>query len=135
MPEVLVPPSSAERARAVVTGRVVEALRLRKNWSQTDLAGALGIGQATISRLEAGNLLRPDAFLFRRLAEVFDLTPEQLHNHIDQATTKTKKIAHGQGEEWWSALTTVALGALSLYVILSILDDDGPGKGAAKPKG
>ena len=133
------PPSAAEKARAIVAGKVIEALRLRKNWSQTDLANALNwgqtsrVGQATISRLESGNLLRPDAFLFRRLAEVFDLTPEQLHQHIDEATQKTKKMVDGKGDEWWSTLAAIALGALALYVILSMLED-GPGKGPPVPK-
>ena len=135
MPEVLSTPTSSEKARAVVTGKVVEALRLRRAWSQTDLARELEVGQATVSRLEAGNLLRPDAFLFRRIAEVFGMTPEQLHGHIDQATKETKRLTEAKGDEWWSTIATVALGALALYVILSILEGEAPGKGPTVPKG
>ncbi len=117
-------PDSEAKARGVILGKVVEALRLQYGWTQADLAEAAKTTQATISRLESGNLQRPDAFLFRELAFAFDLQPEQLHQKVEEATEKAREVAGQQGktsEEWWSNLAIVALGALVLFVMLSLL--------------
>lgn len=46
--------------------------RLIKNWSQTDLAKAVGTKQANISRIESG-LANPTLDLIQRLVEALDL--------------------------------------------------------------
>lgn len=135
MAPTLPTPSNAEKARAVVTGKVIEALRLKRGWSQTELAIRVGIGQATISRLESGNLLRPDAFLFRRLADEFGITAETLHAHIDASTEKIKKMTDRKGDDWWAPLAIAALGGLALFVVLSLLEDEAPPKGAKSHRG
>ena len=55
-----------ELANAVLRGR------LKKGWSQTELARAVGTKQANISRIEAG-LANPTITLVRKLTKALDL--------------------------------------------------------------
>jgi len=48
----------------------IKSFRKSKGWSQSDLAEALGVDQATVSRAESGKreLPKPAMILFRRMA-------------------------------------------------------------------
>ena len=55
----------------------LKVLRAERNWSQTDLADALGVSRQTISSLESGRY-DPSLPLAFRLATLFDLTIEEI---------------------------------------------------------
>ena len=54
-------------------GLFVKKMRLKKGWSQEDLASRVGNNYQNISRLERG-LITPTLFWCYRLAEAFEIT-------------------------------------------------------------
>jgi ribosome-binding protein aMBF1 (putative translation factor) len=56
--------------------RQIIGARLKKNWTQAQLAQKVGTGQAVISRLEGGNA-KPSISLIQRVAQALD-TPISL---------------------------------------------------------
>lgn len=123
-------PESEEKARGIILGKIVEAHRLQRGWTrQATLAEAAGTTQATISRLESGNLLRPDAFLFRSLAAAFDLAPDALHLKIDAVIGEVKAATESistSRQEWWTRQSALALGGFALYATLTLVGHSGP---------
>jgi transcriptional regulator with XRE-family HTH domain len=61
-------------------------LRDARGWSQQDVAERLGVSINTVSRWERGEIARPDPIHRRRLADLFDVTLEQLRlTHPDRS--------------------------------------------------
>ena len=58
--------------------------RLRKGWTQTDLAKAVGTKQANISNIEAG-LANPTLALIRKLTRALDLEVRMVEKQPAQA--------------------------------------------------
>lgn len=56
----------------VTLGRVVRALRRRRDWRQSDLAAAVGCSQALISRIEAGHLSSTSLDVLRRILGIVE---------------------------------------------------------------
>lgn len=116
-------------AYAVVLGRVIAYLRQKQGWTQGQLAASVGVQQSTISRIENGSLT-PDAFMFRRLAEVFDLSPSELQEHVDAAYDRTQATATGAtggsggGLPWWQVALglagAVGLAGLAAFAVAAV---------------
>ena len=54
-------------------GSLVRAVRIRKGLRQQDVAGSAGVGRATVSRLESGNIGRLSLDTVERIAAVVDV--------------------------------------------------------------
>ncbi len=57
--------------------KTVRQLREERGWSQELLARRLGVGQGTVSNWERG-LKAPQPRTLSRLAELFDVSPEEI---------------------------------------------------------
>jgi transcriptional regulator with XRE-family HTH domain len=61
--------------------RVITRRRLRKKWSQADLAGFCGLERSYVSRLEKG-IRTPSLDVIFRFAEAFKVSPETLVKEV-----------------------------------------------------
>lgn len=121
-----------EDAYAVVLGKVIAYLRQKQGWTQGQLAEKVGFQQSTISRIENGSLM-PDAFTFRRLAEVFGMTSEQLQQRVEAAYARTRETAQGATHltpsetPWWQVALGVAglvgLAGLAVFAVAAIFSE------------
>lgn len=68
-------PDSQERNRDL--GQKIRSLRLRRFWTQEQLAEASGVGRVTVARLEAGSGT-PRLRTVRALADALDVEPQEL---------------------------------------------------------
>lgn len=59
-------------------GEVIKRAREQRGWTQNKLARQAGVAQSLISRLEAGQRVRPSAQLLQPIAVALDLTLEDL---------------------------------------------------------
>ena len=59
-------------------GERIKALRERKGWSQSELARQCDIAQATISRLESGDLKDVQTAVAKRLARALGVSIDHL---------------------------------------------------------
>lgn len=57
--------------------RLLKRERIRRNWSQRDLAGIVGVDQSCIAHLEVGDW-RPSPALATRIAGVLNVDPRDL---------------------------------------------------------
>lgn len=90
--------------------------RADRRWSQSKLAMAVGFTQPTISKIEVGAMI-PEAFLFGKIAEAFDLSVGQFQNEIDKVVSAAKEAAKAisPDKSWYEVLAGVgALGILGL---------------------
>jgi len=69
---------STESRGADVIAALVRAGRIRKGWKQADLAERAGVSRTTLIHLERGNVQDPHAATLNKLAQVLELTPEEL---------------------------------------------------------
>lgn len=65
---------------AIELGRRIEADRLRKNWSQTDLAQGMDLSQGAVCKWEAGRNF-PTVRNLRRLARLFGWDDATFHRY------------------------------------------------------
>lgn len=66
-----------ERVNAPDFGRRISERMLKKNWNQSDLARAAGLGRDSISTYVRGMVL-PDARNLKKLADALDCSPDDL---------------------------------------------------------
>lgn len=66
--------------------RVKECRKKKKRWNQKQLADASGITQATISRIESGEVKQLKSESLRKLAEALDVTVDYLVGKTDKLT-------------------------------------------------
>ena len=116
-----------QKVFALVMGKVINMLRSERGLTQQQLASSVGVGQATISRIERGTLI-PDAMLTERIAATFDLTVTELHEHVDDGIQRTRSAAEGafgtppdKTEPWWkSPLKVAGVAGLAGLVIFAV---------------
>ena len=65
-----------------MANRKLLAARLRKCWTQEELAELVGVSVTTMSRWEKG-FSRPRPYAVRKLCQVFDMTPKELDLAIE----------------------------------------------------
>ncbi len=70
----------------------IQHFRVRKGWSQSELARRSGVSQATISRLEAGKLNALDFRKLERLAEVLGTTAGALFHAPKARQTERRSV-------------------------------------------
>ncbi len=124
-----------QRAYALVMGQVIAQLRRRRGLSQAELAASVGVAQATISRIEHGQLLA-DVHLTGRLAQALGVTRDALLAKVDTSITATRKAAQGaQGQPTtqkfaWSDVFKVAglagLAGLVAFGVAAVLSQEEP---------
>lgn len=68
----------------------LQALRLRKGFSQADLAKAIGVSQPRVSIYERG-LEKPEFDMLVRLRKALDVTTDQLFSAIEHAATRREQ--------------------------------------------
>ncbi len=63
-------------------GEIVKAHRLKRGWTQTDLAGRVGLSRTSVTNIEIGRqrVLLSDLFEFAR---AFDVSPRSLFNALE----------------------------------------------------
>lgn len=125
-------PYEEQDAYAVVLGKVVAYLRQRNDWTQGQLAKLIGAQQSAVSRIENGATL-PDSFTFRRLAEAFSMTTNDLQNHVDAAYERTRTTVNhttpNAGDTpWWQVALGIAgivgLAGLAIFAVASIFAEE-----------
>lgn len=62
----------------------LKVLRAERDWTQADLAEAVGVSRKTINTIERG-VFAPSAVLALRIARVFDTTVETVFSLVDDA--------------------------------------------------
>ena len=87
-------------------GSVVRRLRKEKGLTQAALAGAIGVDESYISKIEANKLsYTPSAETLRLIAKETDTDPLQLLSIAEKAPEEMKAIAHSaQAREFFSLL-------------------------------
>jgi transcriptional regulator with XRE-family HTH domain len=78
-----------EQLRSCFAG-VVTRRRLRKGWSQADLAGYCGLERSYVSRLEKG-IRTPSLDVIFRFAHAFGISAQTLVKEVNEALTKASK--------------------------------------------
>jgi len=66
--------------------------RLRKQWTQEDLAKRANITQAAVSRLESGRLANPTADVVRSLCLALDISSDYLINLHKELEEKMAEV-------------------------------------------
>ena len=121
---------SEARAYAVVLGKVIAALRGQRSWTQGSLAGMVGIGQSTLSRIERGQLM-PDSFTFQRFAQAFSMSSPAFQALVDNAYQRTRQTASAatgrpSGSTWWKDALGVAgivgLAGIAGFAVAALLN-------------
>jgi transcriptional regulator with XRE-family HTH domain len=64
-------------------GRFLKSKRIKKNWSQLDLASILGNNPQNISRIERGELT-PTIFWLIKLSSAFECKPSELLSEFEK---------------------------------------------------
>jgi transcriptional regulator with XRE-family HTH domain len=119
---------------AVVVGQVIAALRRRNHLGQQDFAKAIGVSQATLSRIERGQAT-PDHYVFAQVADQFGMTASELDATVEDATAGTRRAAAGATQQkpnsdamWTNVLKVagvVGLIGLAAFAVAAALNDDG----------
>ena len=79
-------------------GKTIADLRKKNNMSQQELASKLNISNKTISKWECGNGI-PDITVLSNIANLFNLTLDELINYEQQSKTdETKETAFNSSE-------------------------------------
>lgn len=120
-------PHDESSVYAVVLGRVVAMLREQRGWSQVALARHVQIAQSSMSRIESGAVL-PDMYVFRRLAEAFGMSSDELNRIVEQSIRETEQTALRQARSqvdasapWWMvALGVAGVAGLAAVVTLAV---------------
>jgi transcriptional regulator with XRE-family HTH domain len=83
--------AQAELQLAFDLGDAVLQARLKKGWTQTELARQVGTRQANISRIEAG-LANPTLELIRKICKALDLNPKFQELETEQSKQEIKVV-------------------------------------------
>lgn len=117
---------------AVVTGQVIAALRKRQGVGQQDFARAVGVSQATLSRIERGQAV-PDHYTFALMADQFGLSAARLEATVSEALANTQRAAAGatgqrsNGFDWGEIIKiagAVGLIGLAAFAVATALRED-----------
>jgi transcriptional regulator with XRE-family HTH domain len=92
-------------------------LRDARGWSQQEVAERLGVSTNTVSRWERGEIARPDPIHRRRLAELFDVTVEQLRLTRPDQSRHMPQPADADAMEGSSSLPLLAALPGNLAVV------------------
>ena len=65
----------------------LKVLRAERDWTQADLANAVGVSRKTINTIERG-IFAPSAVLALRLARIFDVAMEDVFSLTEDSRTK-----------------------------------------------
>jgi transcriptional regulator with XRE-family HTH domain len=85
-------PAGEDRDFAIALGTLIRVAREDSNMSRAQLAKAVGVSAATISRIESGQTL-PNASLLAKLTNVLDLEPNSVNEVVNQSTDWKSFIA------------------------------------------
>lgn len=79
-------------------GALVHYLRLQRGWTQEQLARLAGITVGSVSNLERGVSVLPNADTVERMAAAFDLTPEEMDARwlADRVIRQAQSLARRQ---------------------------------------
>lgn len=106
-------------------GRIISALRKKKNINQEELAHMLSINTATLSRWENGHF-EPKASMIKRLCEALECTEIELLNGPNSQTWELKLVVNKTGNTEGGTLdmtglatATLEIGDLSMGITLS----------------
>ncbi len=111
---------SQERIEADSLGSRVTRTRLRKGWTQHELADNVGTSQAVVQRIETGKCMHPRNI--DRIANVLNVTPAWLMfgtlamDGLDDEAIQTAKV--------WSTLQEPHRSALKEMIIKIAADED-----------
>ena len=107
----------------IIVGEKIKACRLKKGWSQGDLATRVLVSRQSVSKWE-NNITIPDIEKLVALSQLFDITldelilaPENTNAALDQTTT----IADEQGQQATQTLKKMLWVQTSLLVLLTIV--------------
>ncbi len=98
---------------SIVLGQVLAVLREQRGWTQTQVAQAMGMSQAALSRIERGQAL-PDSFQFDRFAALFGMTSAALQTYVQAVWLRTEEATWGALKQqhtttpWWEVAVQVA---------------------------
>jgi transcriptional regulator with XRE-family HTH domain len=73
---------------------IIRAKRMKKRWTQLELAKVSGVPQCTISQLERGNRKYPTYETIRKIAKALDLTLEEIYllqDHKEKGAVKEEE--------------------------------------------
>ena len=86
----------------LMLGEVIRRERVKRGWTQRELAVATGMAQANISMLEANRRPNPSAETLQRLASAFNITVDDLlqaANHSTDVFPAEELLAEGLESE------------------------------------
>ncbi len=127
-------PDNEAYVYGLVLGRVIASLRERRGMSQGELAGAAGITQSTLSRMERGQA-QPDAFTLKKLSEALGVSVAELTAWVDKALERSRQATIGAigdtsrpaEKSWWQAALKIAgaagLAGLVAFAVSAALDN------------
>ena len=96
-------------------GDVIQKIRRAKNLSQSDLAEKLNVSNKIVSNWETGKSL-PDVMMMEDIANVLDISIEELHNDI-----KENKTNHVGIDKKPAFTLTVCTCISALLIVVAIL--------------
>lgn len=129
-----------DRVHALVMGKLLAAEREERGISQADLAPRIGVGQATLSRIERGET-QPDFSTLQLIAAAFGLSTPALVERIEKAIQRSRKAvekavpgpkkrkpARSGDDSWWETAVAAAglagLAGIIGFAIAALLNDE-----------
>lgn len=132
-------PVKESQLHALVVGKTIEGLRLKRGWNQQDFAARVRLPQYTLSRIEAGKA-SVDLFALQRIASELGLTIDQLQSKVDEALRVAKEAATTvqpatKSGNWWAFLGMMGLMGVVVFAVAAVIDKlpDGPKPPGPKP--
>lgn len=132
------PDANEGEAYGLVLGQVIALLRKQHgNMTQAMLAQQLGISQSMLSKIEGGK--RPDAFLFRRIAQVFKLDVQELDAQVFEAMKRARQAAdvvtaqRKPSSNWGELLAIAGFLGLVAFAVAAVVGDEAKPEPSPKP--
>jgi transcriptional regulator with XRE-family HTH domain len=117
------------RVNDLLFGAAIRAARLRRGWSQADLAGAIRVSRGTVSRIERGRLDELSFGTLRRVARALDVSLELLPKSRSGDLDRVRSARHSALAEavigWIGGLpgwTVVPEVSFSIYADRGVVD-------------
>lgn len=98
-----------------INPRTLQKLRAERSLSQAELAEASGVSKKTISRIELGEIARPNAATKKKLAEAFSVDPADLAKAPDHKDTLERELK----DSGYRKLTVFMSGKTALRYIMA----------------